>query len=62
VYLAAAGGVFHFLWLVKKDVSTPTRFAVVLVVLLAMRLPFVFAWVPIRGRAPRARKAADRPA
>lgn len=62
VYFAAAGGVLHFLWLVKKDVSTPARFAVVLVILLAMRLPFVLASVPIRGGAPRARKAADRPA
>ena len=25
VYLAAADGVFHFLWLVKKDVSTPQK-------------------------------------
>lgn len=39
VYLAAAGGVFHFLWLVKKDVTTPERFGVVLVALLLTRLP-----------------------
>ena len=47
VYLAAAGGVFHFLWLVKKDVSTPERFGLVLVALLLMRLP---AWA-VRTRA-----------
>ncbi len=47
VYLAAAGGVFHFLWLVKKDVSTPERFGLVLVALLLMRLP---AWA-VRARA-----------
>ncbi len=45
VYLAAAGGVFHFLWLVKKDVATPERFGLALVALLLMRLP---AWA---GRA-----------
>jgi len=48
VYLSAAGGVLHFLWQVKKDTSTPARFGMVLVVLLAMRLPF---WSK-RGRAP----------
>ncbi len=40
VYVAAAGGVFHFLWLVKKDVATPARFGLVLVLLLASRLRF----------------------
>jgi sulfoxide reductase heme-binding subunit YedZ len=40
VYLSAAGGVLHFLWQVKKDVSTPAQFGLVLVVLLAARLPF----------------------
>ena len=45
VYLAAAGGVFHFLWLVKKDATTPERFGLALVALLLMRLP---AWA---GRA-----------
>jgi sulfoxide reductase heme-binding subunit YedZ len=47
VYLAAAAGVFHFLWLVKKDVTTPERFGLVLVALLLMRLP---AWA-VRARA-----------
>lgn len=47
VYLAAAGGVFHFLWLVKKDATTPERFGLVLVALLLMRLP---AWA-VRARA-----------
>jgi sulfoxide reductase heme-binding subunit YedZ len=49
VYFAAAGGVFHFLWLVKKDVSTPTRFGLILVILLLTRLP---AWT---ARQPRSR-------
>jgi len=38
VYLAAAAGVFHFLWLVKKDATTPARFGGVLVLLLLTRL------------------------
>lgn len=39
VYLAAAGGVLHFLWQVKKDVRTPALYGLVLVALLAARLP-----------------------
>jgi sulfoxide reductase heme-binding subunit YedZ len=42
VYFAAAGGVLHFLWQVKKDVTTPALFGLVLVVLLAARLPARF--------------------
>lgn len=38
VYVAAALGVLHFLWLVKADVSQPTAYGVVLVGLLAVRL------------------------
>jgi sulfoxide reductase heme-binding subunit YedZ len=38
VYVAAAGGVLHYLWLVKADVRRPVAFGLVLVVLLAMRL------------------------
>jgi sulfoxide reductase heme-binding subunit YedZ len=37
VYIAAALGVFHYLWLVKLDTSTPVAFALVLVVLLWAR-------------------------
>ncbi len=40
VYVSAACGVFHFLWLVKKDTSEPTTFGAILIVLLAMRLKF----------------------
>jgi len=50
VYVAAAAGVLHFLWLVKKDVHTPALFGVVLVVLLGLRLRF-------RARAARAVEA-----
>jgi sulfoxide reductase heme-binding subunit YedZ len=37
VYIAAALGVFHYLWLVKLDTSTPIAFALVLVALLWLR-------------------------
>lgn len=50
VYLAAGAGVLHFLWLVKQDVTTPVRFGLVLVVLLAARLPLL-ASRRARGRA-----------
>jgi sulfoxide reductase heme-binding subunit YedZ len=36
-YVAAALGVIHFVWRVKKDASEPTRYALVLLVLLALR-------------------------
>lgn len=38
VYVAAALGVLHFLWLVKADVSQPTAYGLVLVGLLGARL------------------------
>lgn len=38
IYLAAALGVFHYLWLVKRDVSVPAGFGVALVALLALRV------------------------
>lgn len=38
VYLAAAGGVVHFWWLVKADIAEPRRWAVVLAVLLGFRV------------------------
>ncbi|MBP6444837.1 MAG: sulfoxide reductase heme-binding subunit YedZ, partial [Gemmatimonadales bacterium] len=38
VYIAAVLGVFHYLWLVKLDTSTPIAFALVLIGLLAARI------------------------
>lgn len=38
VYLAAVGGVLHYLWLVKKDVRAPLWFAAALGLLFAARL------------------------
>ncbi len=37
IYVAAVLGVFHYLWLVKLDTSTPVAFGVVLILLLAAR-------------------------
>ena len=38
VYVSAAGGVLHYLWLVKADTRRPIVFGLVLVALLATRL------------------------
>ena len=38
IYPAAAGGVLHYFWLVKKDVSQPYIYAAVLALLLLLRL------------------------
>ncbi len=38
IYLSAAAGVVHYIWLVKRDVRTPLIFAVVLGALLLYRL------------------------
>lgn len=37
VYVAALGGIIHFVWEVKADLSQPTRYALVLVGLLLLR-------------------------
>ena len=38
VYLIAVLGVIHFWWLVKKDITEPLIFAVILLILFALRL------------------------
>ncbi|CAK0738759.1 Protein-methionine-sulfoxide reductase heme-binding subunit MsrQ [Gammaproteobacteria bacterium] len=38
VYVIAVAGVVHFWWLVKKDISEPATFAVVLAILLGFRV------------------------
>jgi sulfoxide reductase heme-binding subunit YedZ len=38
IYVAAAGGVLHYLWLVKADERLPIAYGTILVVLLAARL------------------------
>ncbi|MDW5414998.1 protein-methionine-sulfoxide reductase heme-binding subunit MsrQ [Iodobacter sp. CM08] len=40
VYLIASLGVLHYLWLVKKDLTTPLIYAGILAILFLMRTPF----------------------
>jgi sulfoxide reductase heme-binding subunit YedZ len=40
VYISAAGGVIHYWWLVKKDLTDPIMFALILALLLRVRLFF----------------------
>ena len=51
VYVAAAGAVFHFLWLVKADTRLPVIYGMAVVVLLGYR-------VAARRRASRKRTAS----
>ena len=51
VYVAAAGAVLHFLWLVKADTLVPIVFGAVLVLLLGARV----AWRRTERRAERGR-------
>jgi len=43
VYVAAAGGVVHYLWLVKKDLTQPLLYGLLLLALLGLRLAWRFA-------------------
>jgi sulfoxide reductase heme-binding subunit YedZ len=38
IYLSAAAGVVHYIWLVKADLRSPLRYAFVLLVLLTYRI------------------------
>jgi sulfoxide reductase heme-binding subunit YedZ len=40
IYLIALLGVIHYLWLVKKDLTEPLIYGAVLVLLMALRLPW----------------------
>jgi len=42
IYLSAIGGVVHYLWLVKSDISRPARYGVAVGILLAARLWFAY--------------------
>ena len=52
VYVAAAGGVLHFLWLVKADMREPLVYGAVLLALLVLRLPAVARRLPALRNAP----------
>lgn len=54
VYVIAVGGVVHYLWLVKKDITQPVLYGLVLMALLGMR----WVW---RRRAQQAQAATSRP-
>jgi methionine sulfoxide reductase heme-binding subunit len=56
VYVAAIAGVLHYLWLVKKDVTAPLTYGVILAVLLAVRV-----WLARARPRPRPQSAADAP-
>ena len=42
IYIIAVLGVLHYLWLVKADMSTPIIYGLILVVLLALRAPYIY--------------------
>jgi sulfoxide reductase heme-binding subunit YedZ len=50
VYVAAIAGVFHYLWLVKKDIHYPALYGAVLTVLLLSRV----WWTAQKARSRRA--------
>lgn len=53
VYVAAIGGVVHFWWLVKADITLPRRWAVAVTLLLGFRV-----WWAWRGKSPAVRSAS----
>lgn len=56
VYLIALLGVLHYLWLVKKDIAQPLVYGAILLVLLALRLPWGVTMLgAISGRIRQAR-------
>ena len=57
IYVAAAGGVLHYLWVVKWDVREPIEFAWVFVALMAARV-----WYRRKEQVARARRPAIQPA
>jgi sulfoxide reductase heme-binding subunit YedZ len=50
VYVASVAAVIHFVWIQKSDFSRPTRFAIWLAILFAIRI--VLAIQKRRARAP----------
>jgi len=74
IYVTAMAGIIHFTWSQKRDITRPTRYAVVLAVLLASRLvprgvprrlsaaAFHRGWSSAVGRRAAAGRAGDRAA
>jgi sulfoxide reductase heme-binding subunit YedZ len=59
VYVSAIGGVVHYWWLVKADVSRPRNYAVVVGLLLLFRV--VWSWRRSRKPSPARAPAVARP-
>jgi len=60
VYLSAALGVLHFIWLVKSDLREPLIFAAVFALLMALRVPRLLAGrKKAKGRAAGRRAAME---
>jgi sulfoxide reductase heme-binding subunit YedZ len=51
IYLSAAAGVVHFIWLVKADLKQPLTYGAILAALLLFRL---WVWIRTRLRRPAA--------
>ncbi len=61
IYLIAALGVLHFLWLVKADPREPLRYGALLVGLLVLRLPWrrLLLWINSRAQKPAGAPRGD---
>lgn len=57
IYVAAALGVFHFLWLVKADTREPTIYALILVALLLTRSTWLLTLARLLKWRPKDRSA-----
>jgi sulfoxide reductase heme-binding subunit YedZ len=57
VYVSAVGGVLHYWWLVKADVSSPQRYALLVGGLLLFRL----MWARLRSASPAAARPQPLP-
>ncbi|HLW54631.1 MAG TPA: protein-methionine-sulfoxide reductase heme-binding subunit MsrQ [Candidatus Angelobacter sp.] len=61
IYLSAAAGVIHFIWLVKADLRRPLTYGAILTILLGFRM-LEWAIAKARQRTPATAHAASRPA
>jgi sulfoxide reductase heme-binding subunit YedZ len=57
VYAVAIGGVVHFWWLVKRDITEPALYAAALVLLLGLRLLFLAREHALAARRPVEQRA-----
>ena len=56
IYITAAAGVIHFYWLVKSDVTRPTRYGAIIAFLLFYRLAVRLANRPMRPQPARSQE------